>query len=429
MKKFVSRFLFPVALVCLFAVAAEAQQLFVASLSGAQEVPAVTTNGKGTCKLTLNAAQTQISIGCAYSGLSSNVVAGHIHGAAAIGANAPVIFNFSYTGTASGTIGPLNFNVTSTDVANLRSGKWYVNIHTANNGGGEIRGQLHRANNTPDDYDGDGRTDPTVFRPSNGTWYTISSLTNTTNAVQWGSSTDVSARNYDIDGDGRSDFAVGRVDQTNGAVSFFILQSDSNTLLTFQFGNVALGDQLATGDFDGDGRLDIGVLRNGLWIWRSSATGQVNYFQWGQSGDTPIAGDYDGDGISDYAIVRLVSNNLQFFIRQSSNGQLKSASFPITTNVSIPINADYDGDGKADIAYVVLGANLDYYITRSSDNTSQFFRWGVSGDATRTGDFDGDGKNDFCAIRNQSGNLVWYISQSSNAQPRYVYWGLGTDVY
>ena len=140
-----------------------AQQNFVANLSGAQIVPAVTTNGKAVCKGVLNAAQTQINLTCTYSDLSSGASATNVRSAAA-GANGAVLFDL---GTVSGTSGTVTstINLTAAQVSDLRANRFYVNLQTANNSGGEIRGQLHVANNTYNDVAGDGRTDLTVFRP------------------------------------------------------------------------------------------------------------------------------------------------------------------------------------------------------------------------------------------------------------------------
>ena len=121
------------------AVSAAAQQKFVSSLSGGQEVPANNSTGSGTCIVTLNAAETSISVACSYSGLGSNLQADHIHGTAAVGANAPILIGFGITGGPSGTFNVGPFAVTPTQVANMRAHLWYINLHSVNFPAGEIR--------------------------------------------------------------------------------------------------------------------------------------------------------------------------------------------------------------------------------------------------------------------------------------------------
>jgi hypothetical protein len=90
MKTNFKYFLMVVGFIVSTAAMSQAQQVFVANLSGAQEVPAVTTNGKGVCQVILNAAQTQISVNCRFSGLSDSATTAHIHGNTAVGATAQV---------------------------------------------------------------------------------------------------------------------------------------------------------------------------------------------------------------------------------------------------------------------------------------------------------------------------------------------------
>ena len=144
---------------------ASAQQKFSVSLNSQQEVPVRPSSGQGNCLITLNSTETGITVNCTYSGTTSAVVAAHIHDAGPVGVNGPVRFNFNYSGGVNGTIGPLTFAVTPAQVADLRAKKWYVNIHTSNFTGGEIRGQVKIAT-TPFDLDGDGKTDIAVFRQS-----------------------------------------------------------------------------------------------------------------------------------------------------------------------------------------------------------------------------------------------------------------------
>ena len=115
---------------------------FKADLSGASEVPPVSTAGKGTATAALDTTTKTLTWTVTYSGLSGPATAGHIHGPAAPGANAGVLVPFSVS-----TASPFKGSATLTDaqIADLEAGRTYINIHTADNKGGEIRGQLVRA--------------------------------------------------------------------------------------------------------------------------------------------------------------------------------------------------------------------------------------------------------------------------------------------
>jgi hypothetical protein len=118
-----------------------AAQGFSTTLSGASEVPANLSPASGTASVVLNNAQTQLAYTINYTGLTAGVTASHIH-KAPIGVNGGVLFPFTpplatTSGTFSGTI-----VVTAANVADLIAGLYYVNIHTTNFPGGEIRGQL-----------------------------------------------------------------------------------------------------------------------------------------------------------------------------------------------------------------------------------------------------------------------------------------------
>jgi len=115
---------------------------FKADLSGASEVPPVNTAGKGSATAALDTTTKTLSWTVTYSGLSGPATAGHIHGPAAPGANAGVLVPFS-----GSTASPIKGSATLTDaqISDLEAGRTYINLHTANNKGGEIRGQLMRA--------------------------------------------------------------------------------------------------------------------------------------------------------------------------------------------------------------------------------------------------------------------------------------------
>jgi hypothetical protein len=110
-----------------------------ATLDGASEVPANTTAGKGTADIDYDAASKKLTWKLTYSGLTGPATAAHFHGPAEAGKNAGVAV--AIPGAA---LSPAEGSATLTDAqaADLMAGKYYVNIHTAANPGGEIRGQV-----------------------------------------------------------------------------------------------------------------------------------------------------------------------------------------------------------------------------------------------------------------------------------------------
>jgi Cu/Zn superoxide dismutase len=123
---------------------AHADQRFLATLASTQEVPATASPARGSGTVVLNAAETQITVSLSFSGLSANPVGAHIHGSAGVGSNASILFDFSgaLPAATSGSIAPQTFALSGAQVADLKAGRFYFNIHTATYGGGEIRGQI-----------------------------------------------------------------------------------------------------------------------------------------------------------------------------------------------------------------------------------------------------------------------------------------------
>jgi len=107
------------------------------ALSGANEVPAVTTTASGTGTVTVNADRT-VSARITVSGMTAT--ASHIHEGAA-GANGPVIVPFTKTGDNT-FAAPDGAKLTESQYASYKAGNLYVNVHSARNPGGEVRAQL-----------------------------------------------------------------------------------------------------------------------------------------------------------------------------------------------------------------------------------------------------------------------------------------------
>jgi hypothetical protein len=113
-----------------------------AALTGAQEVPPVSTNASARGSVVLSADESRITVRLAFSGLSSANTMSHIHGPALPGVNGPVIFDLGNSGGTAGELGPLQFAVSPEQVAQLKGGQWYFNVHSVNHPGGEVRGQI-----------------------------------------------------------------------------------------------------------------------------------------------------------------------------------------------------------------------------------------------------------------------------------------------
>jgi uncharacterized protein (TIGR03118 family) len=111
-------------------------KLFSTTLTGAQEVPPNNSTATGSSTLLLSADELTAKVSLSFSGLSSPQTAAHIHGPADPGVNAPVIFPLP-----NGQVTDFTINLTSGQLADLKAGKLYVNVHSNNFMDGEIRGQ------------------------------------------------------------------------------------------------------------------------------------------------------------------------------------------------------------------------------------------------------------------------------------------------
>ena len=108
------------------------------ALTGAQEVPPVSSGGNGTLEATFDKGTRKLAYTVTYSGLTGPATGAHFHGPAAMGTNAGVVLPFANPAS------PIKGEATLTEAqaADLLAGRWYVNVHTAAHPGGEIRSQV-----------------------------------------------------------------------------------------------------------------------------------------------------------------------------------------------------------------------------------------------------------------------------------------------
>jgi CHRD domain len=111
-----------------------------ADLKASAEVPPKDSAGTGTLTATLNTETNEFTYHIEFSGLTGPVAAAHFHGPAAEGANAKPQLPIKGTPITSPIDGKAT--LTAEQAKDLVDGKWYFNLHTAANPGGEIRGQL-----------------------------------------------------------------------------------------------------------------------------------------------------------------------------------------------------------------------------------------------------------------------------------------------
>ena len=264
------------------------------------------------------------------------------------------------------------------------------------------------------DFDGDGRTDICVFRPSTGHWIVRASGGGTLR-WKWGVSGDRPVLG-DYDGDTVADVAVFRL-----ASGHWVVSASGGDVLRQKWG--VSGDQPVPGDYDGDDITDLAVYRpsTGDWIVNLSSEGVIRQ-SWGIPSDhQSVPGDYNGDGIDDIAVYSPTDGWWKVLY-------LDGITSPSTVKWGMPgdqaIPADYDGDGATDMA-VYRPTTGEWIVNAGSDGVIKQ-KWGIPGDQPVPGDYDGDGAVEMAVYRPTSG--WWFILYRDGNPPEVIKWGVPGDV-
>ena len=224
----------------------------------------------------------------------------------------------------------------------------------------------------------------------------------------------------DYDNDGKADIGTYRP----SAGTWWLDTSTAPNLMGHQWGWG--GDIPVPADYNGDGGIDIATWRpstGGWWIDMSGATPNVDGYAWGWSEDIPVPADYDGDGKADMATWRPSTGvwNIHF-----SSGRPNVDNYQWGWSEDIPVPADYDGDGKADMATWRPSTGVwNIHFSSGRPNVDNY-QWGWSEDIPVPGDYDNDKKADIATFRPSTG--TWELDTSTAPNLNGFQWGWSEDI-
>lgn len=300
-------------------------------------------------------------------------------------------------------------------------------------GGGNIRWRVLRNDN------------PTSSAPGAATIFDI----------PWGSSaTDLIPQVGDYDGNGVTDLSVYRSSEGDQANTYYTLPLNGSgnapgNPVVQQLGDSTTDIIGAEGDYDGDGKMDYTVVRdtNGtdtaggtlLWYVLKSSDNTFLYYYYGRDTDIALGGaDYTGDGFDNPTVIRISGGGAISWLIGNSAGQvMRTVQWGSFLTDFVMPGGDYDGDGKADFMVWrgfggTNGAAGSWYLLTNDGSSGGVIPFGIRGDGDnrdtplRGGDYDGDGKDDIAVYRNSPTNpeMQFYIRRSSDGGLMTQKWGV-----
>lgn len=336
-----------------------------------------------------------------------------------------------------------------------QDGNWAI----ANNSVGDFAGWAATSGVEPlvGDFNGDGRDDialirlgsswttmPVAFANGNGGW-TITNR-NIGNFGGWAGTSGVRALVGDFNGDGRDDVALMRQTSTWSTMPVAFANGNGFWNITNRgignFGGWAAtsGVKMLVGDYNNDGRDDVALVRQsggwstmpvafaspfGLGNWTVTNGGAGAFAGWAAtSGVRLLTGDFTGDGRDDVALIRQSGSWSSMPIASANgsggwtitNGGIGAFAGWARTSGVQPLTGDFNGDGRDDVALLRLAggwssmpvafANGSGNWTITDRNVGSFAGWAAdSGVKPLVGDFNGDGRDDVALIR-QAGSWI-----------------------
>ncbi|NCC51682.1 MAG: hypothetical protein EOM20_10745 [Spartobacteria bacterium] len=272
---------------------------------------------------------------------------------------------------------------------------------------GEYAFLIRKGQLTPNDFDGDDRTDLAVFNPTDGMWYIHLSESGEAATLQWGWAHFVPVTgNYD----GEEGCNIGVYGLLSG--DWYLYIDDGEMIYT----NWGWGSAIPVqADYDGDGKTDIAVYwpETGAWYINQSSDGRLRMEQWGWSEAKPVPADYDGDGCVDPAVYH--SERGDWFIQESA-GQARMVNWG--WEAVVPVPADYDGDSLTDVAVYWPDEGMWFLLIDGETHTIQF---GWDDPIPLPADYTGDWCADLALYHRETG--MWYVLDSETGATYTHNWG------
>ena len=185
--------------------------------------------------------------------------------------------------------------------------------------------------------------------------------------------------------DDRAEVAVFR----RGTPAQFRIRRPDRPPRVIAFGTAT--DQPLVGDWDGDGRTDLGVRSPATRTFQLRTAAGVSQVVLGYPRDLPLAGDWDGDGLDEVGVRRAKSNR---FVLRGADGTTRSVQLGDVDD--LPVTGDWDGDGVTDLGvYDQATATFTLRLVDQDGLTwTAAVAWGEAGDLPVTGDWDANGRTD-----------------------------------
>jgi hypothetical protein len=301
---------------------------------------------------------------------------------------------------------------------------------------------------TAGDFNGDGKLD-LVTANSGGS--TVSVLLGNGDgtflaAVNYsvGGSYASSVTSGDFNGDGKRDLAVAWANVSGPLSGVSVLLGNGDG--TFQaavsysvgpFGYFAVS--VTTGDFNGDGKLDLVTANRGgdvsVLLGNGDGTFQAAvHYPAGSGPGSVTSGDFNGDGRLDLAVANQSSNNVSVLLGNGDGTFLPAVSYSVGTSPSSVTSGDFNGDGKPDLVVANLYSHTVSVLLGNGDGTFQAaasYGVGPNPSSVTSGDLNGDGKLDLATVNADNNSVsvllgngdgtfktaVSYVTGSSSSPP------------